>query len=38
MIRKLRHGKTFELVLDDIAGGAQSFAEIEVGRLCEEPD
>jgi hypothetical protein len=34
-IRKLRNGKTFKLVLSDIAGGAQSFAEIEVGRLCE---
>jgi hypothetical protein len=36
VIRKLRHGKTFRLVLVDIAGGAQSFAEINVGRLCEE--
>ena len=35
-IRKLRHGKTFAVVLDDIAGGAQSFAELEVGRLCAE--
>ena len=35
-IRKLRHGMTFRLVLDDIAGGAQSFAEINVGRLCAE--
>jgi hypothetical protein len=35
-IRKLRHGRTFKLVLADIAGGAQSFAEIEVGRLCKE--
>ena len=35
LIRKLRHGKTFGLVLGDIAGGAQSFAEIDVGRLCE---
>jgi hypothetical protein len=34
-IRKLRRGKTFAAVLDDIAGGAQSFAEINVGRLCE---
>jgi hypothetical protein len=33
-IRKLGHGKTFKAVLGDIAGGAQSFAEIEVGRLC----
>ncbi len=36
LIRKLRHGKTFKLVLADIAGGAQSFAELEVGRLCDE--
>ena len=35
-IRKLRHGKTFRLVLQDIAGGAQSFAELDVGRLCRE--
>jgi hypothetical protein len=35
-IRKLRQGQTFKAVLNDIAGGAQSFAEIEVGRLCEE--
>ena len=35
LIRKLRNGKTFKVVLEDIAGGAQSFAEIEVGRLCE---
>jgi hypothetical protein len=35
-IRKLRHGMTFRLVLDDIAGGAQSFAELDVGRLCAE--
>ncbi len=33
-IRKLRHGKTFKLVLADISGGAQSFAEINIGRLC----
>jgi hypothetical protein len=33
-IRKLRHGKTFSLVLGDIAGGAHSFAELNVGRLC----
>lgn len=33
-ISKLRHGKHFRLALGDIAGGAQSFAEIEVGRLC----
>jgi hypothetical protein len=35
-IRKLRNGKTFAAVLDDIAGGAQSFAELDVGRLCAE--
>lgn len=35
-IRKLRHGKTFRLVLADIAGGAQSFAELDVARLCDE--
>ena len=35
-IRKLRHGKTFKLVLADIGGGAQSFAELDVGRLCRE--
>lgn len=35
-IRKLRHGKFFRLALGDIAGGAQSFAEIDIGRLCKE--
>jgi hypothetical protein len=35
-IRKLRHGRTFRLVLGDIAGGAQSFAELDVGRMCRE--
>jgi hypothetical protein len=35
-IRKLRHGDEFMLALGDIAGGAQSFAEIDVGRLCED--
>lgn len=34
-IRKLRHGKIFRLALGDIAGGAQSFAEIDIGRLCK---
>jgi hypothetical protein len=34
-IRKLRNGAFFELALGDIAGGAQSFAEIDVGLLCE---
>jgi hypothetical protein len=33
-IRKLRNGAVFVLALDDIAGGAQSFAEIDVGALC----
>ena len=35
-IRKLRHGTLLRLSLADIAGGAQSFAEIDVGRLCRE--
>lgn len=35
-IRKLRHGHHFRLALGDIAGGAQSFAEIDIGRLCRE--
>ena len=35
-IRKLRHGAQFGLVLGDIAGGAQSFAEIDMVRLCRE--
>jgi hypothetical protein len=35
-IRKLRHGLQLRLALGDIAGGAQSFAEIDVGRLCLE--
>ena len=34
-IRKLRHGAIFATALGDIAGGAQSFAEIDVGHLCE---
>lgn len=33
-ISKLRHGKEFRLALGDIAGGAQSFAEIDIGNLC----
>lgn len=33
-ISKLRHGAQFRLALGDIAGGAQSFAEIDVGNLC----
>jgi hypothetical protein len=35
-IRKLRHGHVLRLALGDIAGGAQSFAEIDVVRLCTE--
>lgn len=35
-IRKLRNGKLFLAALGDIAGGAQSFAEIDLGRLCEQ--
>lgn len=34
-IRKLRNGAVFDWALGDIAGGAQSFAEIDVGLLCE---
>jgi hypothetical protein len=34
-IRKLRNGAVFDWALGDIAGGAQSFAEIDIGRLCE---
>lgn len=34
-IRKLRNGATFDWALGDIAGGAQSFAELDVGTLCE---
>jgi len=33
-IRKLRHGDIFMLALGDIEGGAQSFAEIDVGTHC----
>jgi len=35
-IRKLRHGELFRQALGDIAGGAQSFAEIDIGTLCRE--
>jgi hypothetical protein len=35
-IRKLRHGEEFGWALGDIAGGAQSFAEIDIVRLCRE--
>lgn len=34
-IRKLRNGAVFLVLLGDIAGGAQSFAEIDVAGLCE---
>jgi hypothetical protein len=34
-INKLRNGKILRLALGDIAGGAQSFAELEMGRICE---
>lgn len=34
-LRKLRHGKVFALALGDIAGGADSFAEIDLGKVCE---
>lgn len=33
-IRKLRHGAVILSLLGDIAGGAQSFAEIDIGDLC----
>ncbi len=35
-IRKLRNGRHFTLALHDITGGAHSFAEIDIGRLCVE--
>lgn len=35
-IRKLRHKRHLSLALGDIAGGAQSFAEIDVGRICRD--
>jgi hypothetical protein len=35
-IRKLRHGDLFRLALGDIAGGADSFAEIDAVRICKE--
>lgn len=34
-IRKLRNGAVFDWALGDIAGGAQSFAELDVGVHCE---
>lgn len=36
MTRKLRNGRSITLALQDIAGGAHSFAEIDIGRLCAE--
>lgn len=33
---KLRHGHDLRLALGDIAGGAHSFAEIDIGRLCAD--
>lgn len=33
-IRKLRHGQQFRWALGDIAGGAESFAEIDLVALC----
>jgi len=35
-IRKLRHRQPILLALDDMAGGAASFAEIDAGRVCHE--
>lgn len=35
-VKKLRNGAIFKLALGDIAGGAQSFAEIDIGTLCRE--
>ncbi|MBA2444871.1 MAG: hypothetical protein H0V49_06015 [Nocardioidaceae bacterium] len=42
-VNKLRHGRQLRLALGDIAGGAQSFAEINISWLCRshglaEPD
>jgi hypothetical protein len=34
-IRKLRNGAVFLVLLGDIAGGAQSFAELDIGLLCD---
>lgn len=33
-IHKLRHGALIRPALGDIAGGAESFAELDIGRLC----
>ena len=32
--RSLRHRRFMQQILDDIAGGAQALAEIDIGRLC----
>jgi hypothetical protein len=34
-ISKLRNGAILRLALGDIAGGAQSFAELDLGRICD---
>lgn len=34
-ISKLRNGKLLRFALGDIAGGAQSFAELDLGRICD---
>lgn len=36
VISKLRHGQLFRLALGDIAGGAQSFAEVDLGNVCRD--
>src|SRR5690606_34021561 len=35
-LKPLRRAPAFRVALDDIAGGAQSLAEIDVGRICRE--
>lgn len=35
-IRKLRHGRILLDALGDIGGGAESFAELDIGRICSE--
>jgi hypothetical protein len=37
-LRPLRRARTFRTALVDIAGGAQSLAEIDMGRLCRRRD
>ena len=37
-ISRLRHGSVLRVALGDIEGGAQSFAEIDIGRLCSAAD